>query len=54
MFEPTATVSTPSIGFSWGDAGIGAVATLGIVFLLGGLGAALLSRHNRRPPMARA
>jgi hypothetical protein len=34
--------------------GIGAAATLGIVFLLGALGAALLSRHNRRPPMARA
>jgi hypothetical protein len=54
MFEPTATVSTPSIGFRWGDAGVGAVATLGIVFLVGGLGAALFSRHNRRPPMARA
>ena len=47
MFEPTATVVTPSIGFSWGDAGIGAAATLGIVLLLGGLGAAFVSHRNR-------
>ena len=54
MFPQTATLVAGSAGFSWGDAGIGVGATLGVVFLLGGLGAALLSRHNRRPPMARA
>jgi hypothetical protein len=44
-----------SIGFQWGDAGIGAGATLGIVLLLGGAGAGLLiSRQNRRRQMARA
>ena len=46
---------TRSIGFQWGDAGIGAGATLGIIFLLGGAGAGLLiSRQNRRRQMARA
>ena len=54
MFEPTAIPSTPTIGFSWGDAGIGAIATLGIVLLLGGLGAGLLSRHNRGDHTAHA
>ena len=54
MFKPTVTPPAATIGFSWGDAGIGAAATLGIVLLLGGLGAALISRHNHRPPMARA
>jgi hypothetical protein len=57
IFEPTAAASTPvvhSIGFNWGDAGIGAGATLGIVFLLGGIGAGLASRHNRHRPTARA
>jgi hypothetical protein len=54
QFEPTTTLSAPTLGFRWGDAAIGAGATLGIVLLLAGLGAALLSRHNRRPPMARA
>jgi hypothetical protein len=56
MFEPTATASTPvvrSIGFDWGDAGIGAGATLGIV-LLGGIGVGLASRHNRNRPTVRA
>jgi hypothetical protein len=54
MFEPTATVATRSIGFSWGDAGIGAAATLGIVLLLAGLGAAFVSRHNRPDHTAHA
>jgi hypothetical protein len=36
-------------GFDWGDAGVGAGATLGVVALLAGLGAALtISRHNHR------
>ena len=40
-------------GFDWTDAGIGAVATLGIVLLLAGLGAGLaISRQNRRRPVA--
>ena len=50
MFQPTATLATGTIGFSWGDAGIGAAATLGIVLLLGGLGAALISRRGRPDP----
>lgn len=54
MFTPTVTLPAATTGFSWGDAGVGAAATLGIVLLLGGLGAALISRHNHRPPMARA
>jgi hypothetical protein len=37
-----------SSGFQWGDAGIGAGATLGIVLILGGLGAALTVRKNGR------
>jgi hypothetical protein len=57
MFRPAPTRSTQitsSTGFQWGDAGIGAGFTLGIV-LLGGAGAGLLSsRHNRRHQTARA
>jgi hypothetical protein len=57
MFQPAATGSTPvtgSTGFQWGDAGIGAGFTLGIVLLLGGAGAGLfISRQNRHPGGAR-
>jgi hypothetical protein len=42
-----------SIGFQWGDAGIGAGFTLGIVLLLGGAGL-LISRRNGRHQTARA
>jgi len=43
-----------SSGFHWVDAGIGAGAALGIVLLLGGLGASLVSRQTRRHQAARA
>ena len=50
---PTA-ISQPG-GFSWGDAGIGAGAALGLALLLAGTGMALvLSRHNRRRGIAGA
>ena len=42
-----------STGFHWVDAGIGAAVTLGIVLLLGGIGAGLISRHPRGPQTAR-
>ena len=43
------------IGFQWGDAGIGAGATLGLILLLGGsAGGLFISRQNRRRQMARA
>lgn len=55
---PSPAASTqvvPSAGFRWGDAGIGAGFTLGIVLLLGGAGAGLLiSRRNGRQQAARA
>ena len=48
------TVASSS-GFRWGDATIGAAATLGTVLLLGGLGAILvMSRHGRRRTIASA
>ncbi len=40
--------ATASDGFAWGDAGIGAAATLGIVLLVMGLGFTLTTR-GRRP-----
>jgi hypothetical protein len=44
-----------SIGFQWGDAGIGAGFTLGMLLLIGGVGAGLLiSRKNRRRQVAHA
>jgi hypothetical protein len=57
MFRP-ATTSTPAVdstAFQWGDAGIGAGFTLGIVLVVGGAGAALLiSRQSRRRDTAHA
>jgi hypothetical protein len=52
-----AAASTPKVdplAFHWVDAGIGAGATLGIVLLIGGLGAGLISRQTRRHQTARA
>lgn len=47
--EAAATAeASRSSGFHWGDAGIGAGATLGIALMLGGLGAALTVRKNGR------
>ena len=49
MLQPTATIATGTIGFQWGDAGIGAGFTLGAILLIGGVGAGLLiSRKSRR------
>ena len=53
MFKSAATSSTQvvrSTGFQWGDAGIGAGFTLGIVLLLGGAGAGVLISRRRAPP----
>ena len=51
-----ATASTQivrSVGFQWGDAGIGAGFTLGALLLIGGAGAGLLiSRRNRARQLA--
>ena len=48
MLQPTATIATGTIGFHWGDAGIAAAATLGIVLLIGGLGVTLMLRIVHR------
>jgi hypothetical protein len=51
--QAPAQVVTASGGFDWADAGIGAGATLGLVLLVAGLGAALITtRHNRRRHVA--
>jgi hypothetical protein len=49
---PSLGVDTPvtSSAFSWGDAGIGAGAALGIVLLLAGLGTTIALRQRRREP----
>jgi hypothetical protein len=47
---PTAITVTAPGGFHWGDAGIGAAATLGIVLILAGLGL-YLARSRRRHPV---
>ena len=59
VLNRSAATSSPHIGgssrFQWGDAGIGAGFTLGIVILLVGAGAGLLiSRQNRRHHTAHA
>ena len=53
------SASTPTVAsssdFKWGDATIGAAATLGTVLLLGGIGAILVtSRNGRRRTIASA
>ena len=58
MLEPVTAPSTRitgSGGSQWGDAGIGAGATLGLVLLpIGAAAGLVISRQNRRQPMARA
>ena len=46
----TPVVATGSRGFDWGDAGIGAAGTVGILFFAGGVGIALSAarKHRRR------
>jgi hypothetical protein len=48
--QPTPLPATGSESFDWGDAGIGAAGSLGIVLLIGGIGAVLLVARNRRQP----
>jgi hypothetical protein len=51
---PSATTTSASRGFAWGDFGIGAAAVFGAVLLVGGgLLAARTSRHGHRPQPAR-
>jgi hypothetical protein len=51
--QAASTQIVPSTGFQWGDAGIGAGFTLGIVLLLGGAGAGLLISRRGRHQTAR-
>jgi hypothetical protein len=44
---PSSTEVTGSTAFQWGDAGIGAGFTLGIILLGGAVAGLYLSRHNR-------
>ena len=46
--------AAPIGGFDWGDAGIGAGAAMGLVLLIAGLGAMLVTyrRHHPGPPVA--
>jgi hypothetical protein len=59
MLEPVSAAGAStkvarSIGFQWGDAGIGAGFTLGIILLIGGTGFGLfISRQSRRRQPAR-
>jgi hypothetical protein len=51
----TSQPAQAGVGFDWGDAGVGAGATLGVALLLAGLGASLLiSRHNQGRPARRS
>jgi hypothetical protein len=43
----TRPIVVSSSGFDWADAGVGAAAMLGIVLLVGGLGAAVVLRSHR-------
>jgi hypothetical protein len=54
VFEHGSTnVASASDGFAWGDAGIGAAATLGIVLLVMGLGFTLITRGRRQASQPR-
>jgi len=51
VVAPTHVVHVPANGFQWGDAGIGAAATLGLIALCGGVLLLLTSRRrDRRVP----
>jgi hypothetical protein len=59
MLERASATAAPtqfvrSIGFHWGDAGIGAGFTLGILLLLAGAAGVLISRQNRSRKTAQA
>ncbi len=45
---PTQVEVPTAAGFDWNDAGIGAAAMLGIVLIVGGVGAGLLVTRNHR------
>ncbi len=50
---PAATpAATPSEGFDWGDAGIGAAAVLAIAAITGGVALEYGRRHRPRPTVA--
>jgi hypothetical protein len=51
--DPTPTVAGVGLspGFQWNDAGIGAGATLGLVLIVAGIGAAAAIRNRRRTPI---
>jgi hypothetical protein len=51
--SPT-SLTLPSNGFDWTDAGVGAAATLGIILLLGGLAAAVRTARGGREPAGTA
>jgi hypothetical protein len=48
--DSTQVQTVASGSFGWGDASIGAAATLGIVLLLAGLGAAIVHRRREQQP----
>ena len=50
--SPAPVAVSASTAFHWGDAGIGAAATLGIVLILAGLGVYLVRGRRRHPAHA--
>lgn len=49
VFDRSSTeVASTSDGFAWGDAGIGAAASLGVILLVMGLGLTLITRGRRQ------